>query len=509
MGADAVPHDLATALHDAGYRLGGPVGVGAHGPAWAATATTGPTAGVRTVVTGLDVPPGPAGELVRSRLGTLRAVRHEHLAEVVDVVDLARAPTRRSPERGSTGSSRAGGRWAVLLAAVPGTTLAALLAVRGALSSGEVVTLVVPVAQALAALHAVGLAHGDVSPANVVLTPDGRPVLIDVLGAVTHGGPAADAGTTGFAAPEMEAGAVPGPAADVHALARVALTCLGDEREAAHPGDGSGGRDLAHDDDAGRAGLRELLVRSCASDPAERPTAAELAAACFAQVPARPFVAPDASAVARTTLAGLTSDADRSRGLTARTTRSRHRAPRRLAPAVARVGAAAAAITVCAAVVAGVVARGPAPERPAAGAERPAAGAEAAAVRPDPVEAAVDLTRQRARLITDGDEAALTAVEVAGTPAHAADVRLLAGLQEAGLRVEGLAVEVESAELVRSSPTGDDAEVEVVSALTAHRRLASDGSVRDTVQAQPARAVVLSLRWTTAGWRVTEVSDPS
>jgi len=51
---------------------------------------------------------------------------------------------------------------------VPGVALDRVLAERGALEEAEVVTLIVPLAQALAAVHAAGLVHGRVSPSSIL-----------------------------------------------------------------------------------------------------------------------------------------------------------------------------------------------------------------------------------------------------------------------------------------------------------------------------------------------------
>ena len=50
--------------------------------------------------------------------------------------------------------------------------------------------------------------------------------------------------------------------------------------------------------------------------------------------------------------------------------------------------------------------------------------------------------------------------------------------------------------------------VRVTSATSAHQRVRADGSVHTEVPAVPARAVVLVLHDTAAGWRVSEVRDP-
>jgi hypothetical protein len=86
----------------------------------------------------------------------------------------------------------------------PGGTLAALLERRGRLEPGEIVTLGVAVADALAALHAAGLVHGAVDADAVRLDLDGTPLL-------------------------AEPGLVPGSAEhDTAALARLCRAALGD-----------------------------------------------------------------------------------------------------------------------------------------------------------------------------------------------------------------------------------------------------------------------------------------
>ena len=62
----------------------------------------------------------------------------------------------------------------------PGGSLAELMASRGSLGAGETVTVLTPVAQALAYLHGHGFTHGDVSPGNVLFTAHGKPLLADL-----------------------------------------------------------------------------------------------------------------------------------------------------------------------------------------------------------------------------------------------------------------------------------------------------------------------------------------
>lgn len=65
--------------------------------------------------------------------------------------------------------------------------------------------LLVPVADALVAVHAAGLAHRDVKPLNVMLSPDGRVVLVDfglALPEATAGAQFSVAGSLHYMAPE-------------------------------------------------------------------------------------------------------------------------------------------------------------------------------------------------------------------------------------------------------------------------------------------------------------------
>jgi len=60
-----------------------------------------------------------------------------------------------------------------------GGSLAQLLGARGPLTAGEAVTIVAPLLGALAALHAVGVVHGDLTPGNLTFSPDGKPLIAD------------------------------------------------------------------------------------------------------------------------------------------------------------------------------------------------------------------------------------------------------------------------------------------------------------------------------------------
>ncbi|MFO0610160.1 MAG: protein kinase [Polyangiales bacterium] len=110
-----------------------------------------------------------------------------------------------------------------------GETLRALLDRQGTLPPREAVALLAPVADALAAVHALGLVHGDVKPENVMLVPRGgavAPVLID-FGACIGAGERAVACTDGYAAPELlDPRRAADARADVWSLATVLAECV-------------------------------------------------------------------------------------------------------------------------------------------------------------------------------------------------------------------------------------------------------------------------------------------
>src|SRR5215210_963136 len=67
----------------------------------------------------------------------------------------------------------------IVMELVPGRTLRAILDERQVLPPGEAIELAAQIADALDCAHSHGVIHCDVKPPNIIVTPDGRPKLVD------------------------------------------------------------------------------------------------------------------------------------------------------------------------------------------------------------------------------------------------------------------------------------------------------------------------------------------
>ncbi|MFI8102202.1 protein kinase [Streptomyces sp. NPDC086023] len=233
--------------------------------------------------------------LGRSAGGRTVAIKSVHPHFALD--DEFRARFRREVEA----ARRVGGEWTAPVldadpdASVPwvatgyvaGPSLDRAVAAHGPLPEASVRALGAALAEALAAVHALGLVHRDVKPSNVMLTLDG-PRLIDFGIARATDGTASltstgvSIGSPGYMSPEQIVGKGATAAADVFSLGAVlAFAASG------HPpytGDNSATLlyKVVHEEpDLERVpagGLRELAAACLAKNPSDRPAPAQVAA---------------------------------------------------------------------------------------------------------------------------------------------------------------------------------------------------------------------------------------
>jgi eukaryotic-like serine/threonine-protein kinase len=117
---------------------------------------------------------------------------------------------------------------------------------------------VLPLAEALASLHATGVVHGDLKPGNVLLRSDDAPILAD-FGVARRPGEDPGGGSAAYLSPERLGGALTSFGDDVYAFGRV----LEDARRAAER---TGGGEVAW------LPRGEVVMRRCLGPAAERPS---------------------------------------------------------------------------------------------------------------------------------------------------------------------------------------------------------------------------------------------
>ncbi|MEV7420838.1 serine/threonine-protein kinase [Streptomyces sp. NPDC089919] len=251
-----------------GYRLLGRLGAGGMGRVY-----LGRSAGGRTVAVKIVHPHFAMDEEFRTRfrreVAAARRVGGEWTAPVLDADPDASVP------------------W-VATGYVAGPSLDRAVAAHGPLPETAVRAMGAGLAEALAAVHALGLVHRDVKPSNVMLTLDG-PRLIDFgIARATEGtasltSTGVSIGSPGYMAPEQILGKGTTAAADVFSLGAVlAFAATG-----APPYTGDNSATLLYkvvheEPELGLVpsdALRQLIAACLAKDPAARPAPAALAAA--------------------------------------------------------------------------------------------------------------------------------------------------------------------------------------------------------------------------------------
>ncbi|SEH00088.1 Serine/threonine protein kinase [Nonomuraea solani] len=177
------------------YRLVGRLGAGGHGVVYLGQARNGTPVAVKVLREGLTV-----DERLARAIAAARKVEPFCLAQVLD--------------------ASTSGRPYIVAEYVDGPSLQQT----GRHGGTELQRLAVATATALDAIHQAGVVHGDFTPSNVLLGPDGaRVVDFGLAGALSSGMKATSniVGTPAYMAPEQLAGRPVGAAADVFSWASV------------------------------------------------------------------------------------------------------------------------------------------------------------------------------------------------------------------------------------------------------------------------------------------------
>ena len=185
-------------------------------------------------------------------------------------------------------SGEVDGRLFLAMRFIRGETLADRMRARG-LTTEQTISLLVPIADALDAAHAVGIVHRDVKPQNIIISDTGHPYLADfgIAKGVASTGVTETRGfigTCSYAAPEQILGRPVTPATDIYALTAVLYHCL--TGRPAYLCETDAAVLHAHvyeppptvaSEHAGAAQLNTLIKRGMAKDPGARfPSAGEL-----------------------------------------------------------------------------------------------------------------------------------------------------------------------------------------------------------------------------------------
>lgn len=168
---------------------------------------------------------------------------------------------------------------ALVMEAVPGVSLRALLAAEKTLAPESALAILKGSLLGLAAAHGAGVVHRDYKPGNVLVSREGESKLVDFGLATLDGQSGLTAGSPSYMAPEQWAGRPGIPATDVYAATAVFFQCITGHL----PFEAETTEQLRslHERafvplDAVPEQLRPLIARGMAKDPAWRPAGAEV-----------------------------------------------------------------------------------------------------------------------------------------------------------------------------------------------------------------------------------------
>ncbi len=378
-----------------------------------------------------------------------------------------------------------------------GGSLAALLGWRGRLDPSEIVTLAAPLAQALAAVHAEGLVHGDLTPSSVLFTAAGMPLLADLGLARLRSDTGEARRTARYVDPVVAAGGLPTAASDVWAVGALCHHALA----GTPPYGGERGPDVLR---AAPRSLVAAIASALQADPAARPSASELATALRRAHAAAPLrlapaeVAPGLAGAADLIHAG----AEAAPSACARWMR---RTQPRLVAAVLAAG-----LVTPAALGGWFWGRGAAPDDASLAA--PAMAAAPAADPSPPLRMASSgwrrelehLDRLRADALEAADPDWLREVYAEQSTPLATDVRLVEGLRDRGRRAVGVRHVLLSV-TVRSVSAGS-VRLEVEDRLSSYDVIDSAGKVVEHVEGRPAARWHVELTRAGTRWRIRQIN---
>lgn len=294
---------LTAPLLDGRYQLGPCIGQGGASKVYRAEdLLLGRTVAVKMMQADSHALAAPSR--VRTEISVLASLAHPSLVELFDA--------RIEPGSPSY----------LVMEYVEGPTLARRLH-DGALSVRESAALAQDLASALHTVHAAGVVHRDVKPANVLLAPAVLPssgfrakladfgvaMLMDTT-RVTAAGTVV--GTAAYLPPEQIRGDAPTPPGDIYALGLVLIEALTGER--GFPQATGVGAVMARLFDSPQVpaqfghGWADLLTRMTASEPADRPTAKEVSEA-VARITAALPAEPGWESVAASSVPGVAAGA--------------------------------------------------------------------------------------------------------------------------------------------------------------------------------------------------------
>lgn len=451
----------------------------------------------------LTVLPVESAEQVRDVVDAVAELRHPHLLPVADVVEDDTRLALVSP-------------WP------RGGRLNELVRRRGTLTAGETITVLLPLAAALAELHGRQVRHGWVCPEAIWFDARGRPLLgatavslavADVVGLAALG--CADV------APEVLRQARTGPAgtsADVFSLGSVALFCL--TGRSAWPADepadvlvqSAAGQWPDPPGDAGPPGLIALVRSTLTADAAARPTAEDVvrelsAGDAGAPAPIRFAAGPCPTPASSTRWRGWAGHAEGALPPDVRQTPGSE--PTTVAPTASasadpvrpRRGPLPRLVIalLCGLLLTVLVAQvgnwlGDPPT------------AWVAATEPggtDWAQVVAELDLARSRALAQGDPTLLTQVYVAGSAAAATDAALVGELAAKGLRVVDGVHTLVSVDVLDPSPAGT--RLAVVDTLAARPVLDGTGRQVAATAARGEQRQILVLTPTAAGYRIAAI----